>query len=197
MQIPLKISYRHTEASEALNALIQSKADDLDAFYSRITGCRVTIDWPGGHHRKGKGAHFRVRIELSVPEEVLVVARDPVEAATHENAFLAVNEAFHALRRQLEDYVRRRREGRKERVGPAHGRITRLEDGFGFLETPDGREIYFNLASVLNGGRVAIGAEVRFSEEQGDNGPQASTLEVVGKDGHHEFPAEGRHPADS
>jgi len=33
--------------------------------------------------------------------------------------------------------------------------------------------------------RLALGAEVRFHEEQGLKGPQASTVEPVGAQGHH------------
>jgi outer membrane receptor protein involved in Fe transport len=50
--------------------------------------------------------------------------------------------------------------------------------GFGFLETDDGREIYFHRHSVANGGfdRLHIGTTVRFVEEQGEKGPPASTV---------------------
>ena len=48
---------------------------------------------------------------------------------------------------------------------------------------PDGREIYFHRNSVLDAGfdRVSVGAEVRFVEEEGVRGPQASTVRLVGK----------------
>jgi cold shock CspA family protein len=56
------------------------------------------------------------------------------------------------------------------------------EEGYGFLETPDGREIYFHRHSVLYPGfdRLAIGTEVRFVEEPGEKGPQASTVAIAG-----------------
>jgi cold shock CspA family protein len=58
-----------------------------------------------------------------------------------------------------------------------------LHEGYGFLETADGREIYFHSNSVLEPGfdHLQIGTEVRFAEEQGAEGPQASTVAVVGK----------------
>jgi cold shock CspA family protein len=56
------------------------------------------------------------------------------------------------------------------------------EDGFGFLEAPDGREVYFHRNSVLEGFEtLEVGSEVRFAEEQGIEGPQASTVSLVGK----------------
>jgi cold shock CspA family protein/ribosome-associated translation inhibitor RaiA len=195
MQVEPQVSYRHTETSEPLNSLILTKTRDLERFFDRITGCHVFIDRESHHHRKGKGAHFRVRVELSVPGEVLVVGRDPKLRQSHEDAFVAVNEAFHAIRRQLQGYVARHRgKNGKAHLRPPHGLITRLfyQDGYGFLETPDEREVYFNRASVLNGGfdRLEVGDEVRFAEEHGDEGPQASSVEPVGREGHHEFPLE-------
>jgi cold shock CspA family protein len=44
--------------------------------------------------------------------------------------------------------------------------------------TEDEREVYFNANSVLNGyfKKLKVGDEVRFVEEMGDQGPQASTV---------------------
>lgn len=196
MQMPLRISYHHCEPSESLNALIKEKAAELEHFYPRIISCRVVVERPGYHHRQGKGAHFRVRIEVSVPGELLVVGRDPEPRKENEDAFVAANEAFHAMRRQLQDYVRRHRGYVKAHTCPPHGRVVRIypNEGFGFLETTDGREVYFHRSSVLNGGfeRLTVGMEVRFAEELGEQGPQASTVQPVGESGHHEFPETGR-----
>jgi cold shock CspA family protein len=53
--------------------------------------------------------------------------------------------------------------------------------GYGFLETPAGRSIYFHQASVLDGhfDRLRIGTRVEFAEEMGDQGPQASTVKLI------------------
>ena len=62
------------------------------------------------------------------------------------------------------------------------GRVTKLVPAkdCGFLETPNGREVYFHRNSVLAPGfdYVTVGTEVRFVEEQGNEGPQASTVHV-------------------
>jgi cold shock CspA family protein len=59
------------------------------------------------------------------------------------------------------------------------------EEDYGKIGTPDGRVIYFHRNSVLNGGfdALEVGNEVRFAEEAGDLGPQASSVSPVGK--HH------------
>ncbi len=59
------------------------------------------------------------------------------------------------------------------------------DGGFGFIETPDGREIYFHRNSVLNDGfpRLDVGTRVTFAEEMGEKGPQATTVHIAGKHG--------------
>ena len=57
-----------------------------------------------------------------------------------------------------------------------------INEGYGFLKTPDGREVYFHRNSVLDGRfeDLTLGSEVRFVEEVGEKGPQASTVALVG-----------------
>jgi cold shock CspA family protein len=63
------------------------------------------------------------------------------------------------------------------------GKVVRLDLKFGFIETSDGREIYFHRNSVLNGGfhKLKLGTLVAFAEEMGEKGPQASTVRLLGK----------------
>jgi ribosome-associated translation inhibitor RaiA len=94
------------ESSDALSELINEKAKGLDELYDRITACHVVVEEPHNHRRKGN--HFRVSVKVEVPGKELVADRDPPDDS-HENAYQAVREAFHAVRRQLEDYARIRR----------------------------------------------------------------------------------------
>ncbi len=72
-----------------------------------------------------------------------------------------------------------------------HAHVVTLfpEEGYGFLETADGAAISFHRNSVVHDAfdRLAIGTEVSFVAEEGDNGLQASTVRVVG--GQHIAPA--------
>jgi cold shock CspA family protein len=54
-------------------------------------------------------------------------------------------------------------------------------EGYGFLETPDGREIYFHGNAVLDGhfDDLRVGAMVEFVETGGDKGPKASTVRLT------------------
>jgi len=85
----------------------------------------------------------------------------------------------------LRDYARRQRGEVKTLETPPQAVVSQLfaAEGYGFLSTPDGRGIYFHRHSVLAPGfdQLAIGTEVRFAEELGDKGPQASTVTMVSK----------------
>jgi cold shock CspA family protein/ribosome-associated translation inhibitor RaiA len=181
MLIPLQITYRGMEESEALSSIVHTKVRKLERFYQHISGCRVLIEQP--HHHMQSGEHFHVRIDLTVPGDTLVVEREPSLRSRHEDAYVAVTDAFRAARRELQDYARRKRGLRKLHEGTPHGRVKKLfsAEGFGFIETDDGRDVYFDRRSVLHGvfSRLAIGATVRYAEEAGERGPQASTVELV------------------
>lgn len=115
MQLPLQVTFRHMETSEALLADIEKTAEKLDHFSDHIISCRVVIELPHQHHHQGK--LFHVSIDLTVP----------------------------------------------------------------------GGEVYFHRNSVLyeQFGALEIGSEVRYAEEPGEEGMQASTVALIGK--HHIF----------
>jgi len=174
MQRPLKITARDFTLSDAFDAEIREKAAALDTYYDRITGCDVTVEAPVEHHRKG--GPFSVHIRLTVPGKELMANRQ-----SEEGLAAAIREAFDAIRRQLEDYVRGLRGDVKAHEETPQARVSRLLPDYGFMETPDGREIYFHRNSVLNGGfeKLRVGMHVRFVEEVGEQGPQASTVTIA------------------
>ncbi|HVZ35143.1 MAG TPA: cold shock domain-containing protein [Polyangiaceae bacterium] len=124
-----------------------------------------------------------MRIDLTVPGKKIATGRTHPIHHSHEDAYVALRDAFRAARRQLEDYERERQPPAKTHVGPPQWRVCELhpEENFGRIETDDGRLIYFHRNSVRNGSfdRLMVGAKVRFDEEAGDQGPQASTVHVV------------------
>jgi cold shock CspA family protein/ribosome-associated translation inhibitor RaiA len=179
MQQPLQITTRDVSLSEVTENDIRAKAEHLDTYYDGIVGCRVVVEGPGRHHRQGP---YTVKIDLTVPGSELVVNRQ-----TDADLYVAIRDAFDAARRRLEDHARRQRGDVKAHEAVSYARVSALlpERGHGFLETPEGREIYFHRNSVLPPGfeRLAIGTEVRFTEEAGDQGPQASTVAILGTPG--------------
>lgn len=196
MQKPIEVTWHGIRPPEALAAHVQDRAARLERYCDRIVGCDVTLEAPVRQHHRHSGSLYRVRIELSVPGGKLVVGRDPQKGAKHSDLYAVVDGAFREARRQLEDRMRRLDQRVKAHALPTQALVARLfpDEGYGFLETPDGREIYFNARSVLRGAfrRLRVGTRVRFVEEAGDEGPQASTVEPVRR--HRARPAE-RAPA--
>lgn len=186
MQNPLQITFRDMEPSEAMEADVREKAAKLDEFYDQIMSCRVVVE--AHHHRHQKGNLYHVRIHITVPgEKEIVVSREPVEKHAHEDAYIAIRDAFDAARRQLQDHASKVRQDVKAHEAVPHGRISKLlpAEDYGRIESSDGRDIYFHRNSVVNFDfdKLEAGMEVRFAEEQGDAGPQASSVQLVGK--HH------------
>ena len=183
MQIPLQITFRDIAPSAAIEARIRDRAAELERFYDRIMRCHVVVNAPHRRHHQGK--LFHIRIDMTVPGAELIVNRESAAHHAHEDGYVAIRDAFDAARRQLEDYARRQRGATKVHELPPVGRVAKLfpEEDYGFIETPDGRELYFHRNSVVNASfdRLAINNEVEFVEEAGDDGPQASTVRVAGK----------------
>jgi cold shock CspA family protein/ribosome-associated translation inhibitor RaiA len=186
MKLPLQVSFRHMEHSEAIETLVREKAARLDKFAGDIMSCRVVIEPLAKHHKRGNP--YDVRIDLTLPGKEIAISR---EAAWHEefkHLEVALREAFDEARREVEDYVRLRRGDVKHHETPPYGRVSQLFPhlGYGFIETPDGREIYFHRHSVLHDAfdRLQVGTEVTFVEEEGLKGPQASTVKLVGRHHH-------------
>ncbi len=201
MQLPIQVTFRNMDSSPAVEARIREEAEKLSEFYDSIMGCRVMVEIPHQHRQQGK--RFHIRIDLTVPGGEIVVKHEPSlrgsirqtgtqkrkkeqeVTAPHKDIYVATRDAFKAARRQLQDYARKQSGAVKHHEGAPRARVSRLfpEEGYGYLEAPDGSEIYFHKNSVLNGWfeKLAIGTEVSFVEEAGDRGPQASTVRITGR----------------
>lgn len=186
MQVPLEIDFRNIDRMESVEEDIRKQAEKLEEFFDRITSCRVVLEAPHRHHRQGNLAH--VRILLSVPRKELVVDRAPSEHHAHEDVHVTIRDAFKAMRRQLEDYARELRGDVKAHPAPPHGKVVQIfpDDDYGIIETPDDRRVYFHRNALLEGDfdRLELGTDVRFVEEAGEKGPQASTVLPVGRHHH-------------
>jgi ribosomal subunit interface protein len=109
MQLPLQITVRDIPHSEALDALIREKAAKLEALHSRITSCRVVVASEGRHRTQGRA--IAVSVDLRVPDHEIVVTREH-----HEDAYVAVREAFDDLGRQLKALVKREADTARKRA---------------------------------------------------------------------------------
>jgi cold shock CspA family protein len=170
MQIPLQITFRGMQTSAAIDAAVRERAEKLEQFHARIMSCRVVIEQPARHKQQGK--EFVVHIDLKVPGGEM---RDH-----HEDLMVALRDAFDAARRKLEDFAREQRGDVKHHEMTQSGTVARLrlEEGYGFITTPDGRELYFSRENVVTPPfeHLAPGTEVHFIEELAAEGPQAKRV---------------------
>lgn len=185
MAIPLEIVFHNIDRSLAVEEAVRERTLKLERIAPNITSCRVTIEAPHKNHQQGN--LYTVRIDLRYPGGETLASRAPGANHAHEDVYVALRDSFRAARRQLQERVRVRRGDVKPHETPPHGRVASLDHdrSCGRIATADGREIYFHRNSVINASfdRLEPGTEVRFSEEAGDQGPQASTVQVIGK--HH------------
>jgi ribosomal subunit interface protein len=181
MQVPIQIGFRGLPHSDAIETRVREKAAWLENFHDRIMSCRVVVESPHRHHHKGK--LYNVVVDVTVPGTELVVNRAPGDQPSHEDVYVAIRDAFDAMRRQLEAHSRKHQgKGMAHAEHPGHpagtvGEIFPDED-YGRIETDDGRSIYFHRNSVLGSGfdGLKVGSRVQYVEEAGREGPQASTV---------------------
>jgi cold shock CspA family protein/ribosome-associated translation inhibitor RaiA len=177
MQLPLQITGRDLSLSAEEEQLIREQAGQLNDFYRGIMGCRVLVTIPN-RYPAGPPVSYTVRVDLTLKGGELAVTRQPKQSLQE-----AVQDAFAAARRQLQDYARRQRNDVKSSRKPDRGRVSKLfaYEGYGFLDPGDGSEIYFHRNSVLNEAfdRLEVGSQVRFTLGSGAEGPQASTVSLL------------------
>lgn len=187
MDVPLELSFRNMDPSDAVEANVRERVTKLERYFGRINSCRVVVEAPHRHHHKGKIYH--VRIELGVPGPNILVSRDPGQHHAHEDVYVAIRDAFDAVQRRLEDHARKAAGKVKAHEVPSHGQIASINglQGYGIIALHDGQEVYFHRNSVVNDRFDLLnpGDEVRvvIAEGEGEKGPQASTVVPLGK--HH------------
>src|SRR3546814_20932899 len=117
-----------------------------------------------------------------------MVDRNSGRNQAHEDVYVALRDAFNAARRRLEDHSRKQAGRVKTHEVPPHGKIARLfgYEGYGFIETPDGRAIYFHKNSLVDAefDKLAEGPEVRCvaAGRETDKGTQARPVHVIATD---------------
>lgn len=105
MNIPLKLTLRHIPESDALEALVRERAEQLDARYE-LMRCDVKIDAPHKHAKSGR--LFTVTLEVTVPGADIAVSNEP-----DVDPYVAVRHAFDTARRRIDNFMNRRRAKRQ------------------------------------------------------------------------------------
>lgn len=176
---PVQIIFRHLPYSAAIETRAQEYASKLGQFFDSIMGCNIVLE---AHHNHHKGNIYHVSIVLKVPRGQLVVNRDPAKNHAHENAYVALHDAFNAIGRKLKGWARKLRGNTKYHAPQLEGRVLEISPmvDYGLIETIDGKMVRFNSNSVINYdfNKLEIGDRVRFVEVQNMQGPAASTVYV-------------------
>ncbi|HEY1959840.1 MAG TPA: HPF/RaiA family ribosome-associated protein [Polyangiaceae bacterium] len=179
MQMPLQVTFHGVSSTNALANYIEKKARKLDELYGRIVNCRVAFEVPHRHSREGR--RYRVRIDLRFPGEEIAISRDLGDSEL--DAYATIDAAFDEAKRRLADHAAIRRGDVKRHELPRHGWISKLfsYEGYGFIESDDGQEIYFHKNAVLKNAfdRLRRGARVKFLEEEGDDGVHATSISLL------------------
>jgi ribosome-associated translation inhibitor RaiA/cold shock CspA family protein len=181
MKIPLHITFLNIPPSDAIEVEIRKRAKKLDQFYRRLMHCKVTVEAVGKH--KNQGHLYEVRIDLTVPGAEIAINR----RHRHEDVYVVIRDSFEAAVRRLQVKVQCQRDDVKVHETLLHGQVTKLfEDGYGFIETPDGREFYFHRDNLTfpDFDKIFIGVDVQFLEELGAQGLQAKRVSA----GRHHVP---------
>jgi ribosome-associated translation inhibitor RaiA len=109
MRVPLQIAARGLELGSATEVLVRHYAQELERFHDRITSIRVMVEVP--QRRMGEPILYNVRFDITIPGGELVVKRQ-----AHPELHTAIQRAYEAARRRVQDAVRRQRGDVKARA---------------------------------------------------------------------------------
>lgn len=174
LPLDVHIEGRNLEILPEWREKIEEELARLQKHYlNPILHARVTLT-ATAHHRLG---NFEIQLVAGVPGDTITVSRQG------EYVLPLIVEALDVLDRRLADNSQIRQQKVKAHEEFAqHGKIVRVfpEKDFGFLETPDGLEVYFHAHAVKKGkfSSLTPGQTVHFAMEEGEKGPQAIWVRV-------------------
>ena len=182
MQIPPEVIFHDVERSPWVENYILERVQRLERFAEGITSCRVSLTKEQSSHHKGNRYSLMVEVRTP-PNHDLAAKKAKIIGQPRTQLPALINPGFGAIERQLKKTADLRRYGEKRHDGQPHAIVEKLfAEGYGFLRAlGDDRQVYFHRNSVLHGDfeRLAIGTEVRFTPQHGEDGPQASSVQIV------------------
>jgi len=187
LEQPLEITFRDVERTPELEDLIHAEVDKLDKVHQNLIRCRVAVEKPQEHQESGNP--YRVRLQVLAPKNPeIVVTRDPGDEDMHTPLESVIKDAFKAAQRQVKKLEAQQRHQVKSHPQQEVSAVVEKlypDQGYGFLRTVDGQEIFFHRHSVLQDDfdRMEVGTGVNFFKEMGKKGPQASSVRIVDKPG--------------
>ena len=183
MQEPLQIAFHNMDHSDMIEELVRDRVARLEKFTDKIIDCRIIVKAP---HKQPHTSTLGISIDIGMPGKDLHVNREGRIHETRADAHRVIREAFDIAERQVEEYERiSRREVKHHENLPTYGRVVRLnrEQGFGFIETAEGVDLYFHRSVVEEDAfdELTEGSEVLYQRAsyEGPAGPQASVIKRV------------------
>jgi len=181
MTINLQIAYRDFDPPLLAEERIRERVEKLERLYPRMIALHIVAEQVQHRHHKGK--LYRFRLDAVMPGKEIAVTHGNADKHAHEDFFVAMRDSFNSLERSLKTFTEKQDLDVKVHDVPPHGRVKTIFPDYGFIETPDGLEIYFHANSVADGRfeDLDVGAEVRFSvaEKESDKGPQATFVKLL------------------
>lgn len=107
MTIPTTVTFNGLARSDALRAHILEHVQRLERFAGDILSCDVIVELAERSHHQGNA--FGVHVHANLQGRELEVSRSGPASVRQEDAYAVVADTFRALRRRIQDYVRRRR----------------------------------------------------------------------------------------
>ena len=185
MQVAPQVIFKDVDRSPWVEEYVAERVQHLEKFSDEITSCHVTLSQEQGSHRKGN--RYSVMVEVRVPRQHDLAVKKQKEVRDMQTQLPAlINQAFGAIEKQLKKTVALRRHEEKTANGKPHAVVEKVfgKEGYGFIRAvEDDRQFYFHRNSVLHDDfeRLEVGTEVRFTPQEGDDGPQASSVQIVAK----------------
>lgn len=184
MEVPLELAFKDVPKTDGTEELIREKVAKLERICDYMISCRIIIEKRQAHQERGN--QYRMRIEVKVPPGHHLIARQEAsEGDMHDPLNIVIRKVFSAMENQLRELTeKQRRDVKKHPEHELAAIVSQVfpEEGYGFIrDVATGDDVYFHRNSVLHNDftRIAPGMGVRFIIEQGDKGPQASTVEIV------------------
>lgn len=124
MKLPINVVFRNMERAEAAEEKAIHLAQKLERYYQGIMRCDIVIEAEHRHHYKGNLYH--IRIDLTLPGSELVVSKSHGDEHAHEDVYVAIRDAFNAMKRQLQSHVRKIRGHVKHHESAPQGKIAEI-----------------------------------------------------------------------
>ncbi|MFA5038607.1 MAG: HPF/RaiA family ribosome-associated protein [Candidatus Omnitrophota bacterium] len=186
MQNLPEITFRGVEHTQELEDEIQRNLEKLERVCDHIISCHLVIE--KRQRIEARGNPYRVRLAVSVPpgHQIVVIRGQKQPSESHQPLPVIVHHVFESVVKRLRKLSElQNREVKRHPEQEVNGVVEKIyrKDGYGFIRTDDDSQVYFHRNAVLHNkfDRLNRGDGVHFLAEEGDQGPQATTVRIIEK----------------